>query len=127
MHKKIVYGAIIFLFVTAVTMGFNLQILNYCFDLNENASIRLAFSFFCRNIHNSMIILQFVLATSVVTVRFKYLNNWLNRTSSKGPIGITRVFMLRKVHQTLCDSIDIINETFTFYLALILMHILVSH
>jgi hypothetical protein len=124
-HRKISILVIFTLF--GIGFGFSLIHPIVCILLGKFDLVQIirSVSFSYINFYRAIYIVQFILSSATVKIRFAAFNRSLT---------LNRIFKLklledlnhRKLYHSLCDAIDILNQTFTFQLVLIFMGLIVS-
>ena len=127
-HKNVVYGTSIFCFGISICLSFNLNIMSFAFDLKEMKPLSWSLCSAFLDIIKITFVLQFVFAVSTIRVRFKHLNKYL-RTKRRSDTSLMTtnliLFKVTTVYHKLCDSIEVLNNTFTFHFVFILLNALV--
>lgn len=112
------------IFVVFYLLGFGLT--------TTAASALMTFNIIYTTLLKGFYIVQFILATWMLQVRFQALNEYLSGENSLGvrKVSTTKYFPTLKlvmIYHNLCDAIEIVNETFTLHLAAIFLNFMVRN
>lgn len=135
LHRRIVYCSIILSILFSLSMPISIFVVFYLlgFGLTTTAaSALMTFNIIYTTLLKGFYIVQFILATWMLQVRFQGLNEYLSGENSLGvrKVSTTKYFPTLKlvmIYHNLCDAIEIVNETFTLHLAAIFLNFMVRN
>lgn len=129
-HRVVaIWTVVAFVITTFATTA--VQQLSQLSDDDDSFNFFVILRSFCSNAMRQWFVVQFVLACVFVRTRFCALNEYIRRSTSMRNKKLFETKSLStlkvgRVFHSLADSVEIINETFTFHFILILAIILVS-